>query len=165
MSLVKDSQDLIEIGELAGREVIVALFDGDNEVGILHSLSSHGLLVKNEKDGRYVMFPWKNVKWIEHDTGEKKEKPIDEQEKPEWADIDKDRVERLIMADGINKMLEDAGFIVDVDKDLNINISYDGTDVFDIVGDKITVYEQEDIENGKAIATKFKLKIAREYEE
>ncbi len=32
------------------------------------------------------------------------------------------------MADGINKMLEDAGFIVDVDKDLNINISYDGTD-------------------------------------
>lgn len=165
MSLIKDSQDLIEISELEGREVIVSLFEGADEVGILHSLSSHGVLVKNTEAGRYIMFPWKNVKWVEHDAGEKKDKPANEQEKPTWADIDDDRATRLIMADGIKTILNDLDFVVDVNKDLNINVAYDGTDIFDIVGDNICVYEQEDIDNGKAIAKKFKLKIKREYEE
>jgi hypothetical protein len=90
MSFSEESQNVVEISEMVGRKVTVYFSDYEPVDGLLHSLTSHGILIKNFVDKTYEIYPWWQVKCIVHDTGEKqameqvKEKGNVIEESKEW---------------------------------------------------------------------------------
>jgi len=71
--MIEETEQYVEIGEMIGRRVTVYLVDYEPVDGKLHSITSHGILVKNTEENTYEIFPWWQVKCIVHDTGKPKE--------------------------------------------------------------------------------------------
>lgn len=162
MSLIKDVEDLIQASEILGRHVNLILCDMDDVDGTLHTMSEFGIIIKTT-EGIYEFYPWRYVMCIQHNPKHKKD-DAEQETKPDWMCVDNKRLERLVVADGIGNILDDTEYSINVDNNLNIVVSYDDNDVFDIKGNQIVVYDAEDIDNAKTIAEKFKLKIKRDYE-
>lgn len=161
MSILKDAEDLIQQGELISRHVTLTLLDMENVSGTLHTMTDHGVVIKTTK-GLYQLYPWKYVMCIEHNPNWKKDIV---EEKSKLIDVDTKRLIKLAMADGIKHVLDDTDFVINVDDNLNICITYDGSDVYDIENNILRVYDEEDINVAKIIAEKYHLEIERDYEE
>lgn len=169
MGIIKDIEDLVQHTELLGRHVKLTLRDMQDINGTLHTMSEFGIIIKTT-DGMYELYPWRYVMCIQHNPNNKEEPKESRKEptvdqKPEWMNIDKARIERLVMADGIGNIIDNTDYVIYVDDNLNINVSCDETDIFDIEDNLLTVYEAEGIDTAKTIADKFKLEIERDYEE
>ena len=85
-----------------------------------------------------------------------------EEEDDMFKDIDKERVKLLIRVDKIKDIIDDEDYSVEINVD---KIEIDNSDTADIVGDEITVQDDEFILLAKEIANEFDLKIDRQYEE
>lgn len=71
MSILKDTEDLIQQSELLSRHVTLTLLDMEGVSGVLHTMTDHGVVIKTTK-GLYQLYPWKYVMCIEHNPNWKK---------------------------------------------------------------------------------------------
>jgi len=187
MSLVKDSQEVIEISEMEGRLVTVYLEDYDPETGILHAITEHGILIKiieGEYEGSYFIFPWRLIKWIEHvpeNIRRQKEENIRRQKEerelvgqseesikdPIMEDVDNVRLRLLIIRDKAESILsetEDYTYDLTIEGSI-INIEVDEENVGDISGDTLTIQDSDCLNDLKLVANKLNLKLDRAYED
>ena len=170
MSLVKDTQELIEITELVGREVSVEMKGREVPFyGTLHSLSSHGALVKGDTQG-YIIFPWHNIELIQHRTKEE----TAEERLPVYEDIDeKEAIETIEIVDPPLRIVEriisdNEDYDVDYeDREETIILVQDeeGEEAIKInIDEEITVNFEKDMDYAKKIADQLNInKIIRDF--
>lgn len=178
MSLLGDSQTLVEIAELESRKVTVALHDEDSEEGVLHAISEHGVLIKSEEKSSYLLFPWKMIKWVEHTIKSKKstEESTEGQSQEETEEVDtieqdpimrrvgKDKIRLLSMMQVAKETLDDSDYAFETDGE-DINIRYDDEECATITREEIKVQDSDYVGEMKEIAKELNLKVIREYEE
>lgn len=72
MSLIEEPFKLFTLSKLLNRHVTVHTESFSEPVdGILQSISEHGILIKNEAEKKYELFPWNIIVYIEHFYSEK----------------------------------------------------------------------------------------------
>jgi hypothetical protein len=171
MSIVETEEELVEIGELKGREVCVYLKDLDEAYGILHSITNHGVLIKLKGTGDYEMYPWWQIKAIAHFKNEEiKEETVEEisedleENSEDWEPVIV-RTEKSIIQDAIPESYdwdwEDEDVLANVYNDEGetaIEVDLDAKD--------IKVYYEKDLDLAKSLAKELKYKkIIRDYQE
>ena len=62
--VVEEGNNLVEASELFGRKIEISTSIEDDYHGILHSITDHGVLVK--EDESYIFIPWRIINTITH---------------------------------------------------------------------------------------------------
>ena len=163
MSMVNDAQDLIELGELCGRKVKVYVDGYDDVIGTLHSISNHGVLIR-EDDGDYYLVNWRKVVYIEHKKQEQKEETVREVIEEDANKIEIVDSPKTIVTDNLPNYYEWEW----IDEDVEIMVTdEDGDECIDVFLDnKVVLLQSKDLELAKKIATKLGInRIEKDYEE
>ena len=168
MSMVNDTQDLIEIGELCGRKVIISIYECNDVIGVLHSLSEHGALVR-EDNGSYMLVSWRHIISIEHKKQEQSEDKIESSISSNVQSENEEKIEivdslKTIVTDNLPNYYEWEW----IDEDVEIMVTdEDGDECIDVfLDDKVVLLQSKDLELAKKIATKLGInRIEKDYEE
>ena len=156
MSLLGETQEVVEVGELVGRKVTVYLRDFDDVLGVLHSISNHGILIKVDETGNYELYPWWQVKCIVHEIKKPIEKvmtkPESSEERIKIVGTPKSIIADLLPEDYVWDWYdEDEGDISIQDDEGEEVIRYINADK------ELVVYDEKDVELAKEIARKLKI--------
>lgn len=179
MGIVKDIQETIELSEMTGRTVTVYLVDFHEIEGTLHSITSHGILVKEHEHGNYEIYPWWQVKCMVHETNipqEKKEEKtdleesIDTETKNDWEqleDVELEIVESTssILTENIPEDYEWEWYEDDIEAVVT-NDDGDESILVHINNEEVTVQKEKDLDLAKTLAKKLKIKkLIKDYKE
>lgn len=170
MSLPEDSQELVEISELVGRQVTVFIETEERSFeGKLHSLSNHGVLIKEKISESYFLFPWHVVERVIHGTPKYVDVMAEntrqiEETTPEWNPTVVESTKSIINANTPEDYEWDWQ---DSDEDIAEITDEDGETavVIDLRDPQdVTVYMEKDFELAKTFAKQFNIsKIIKEY--
>ena len=166
MSAIEDSESLVVIGEMIGREVRVYCVDFDPFDGILHAITNHGILVKNTDDDTYEIYPWWQVKCVVHGKSEDSGEAVARSSVPNTEDEGPEIIEspKTIVMDNLPE-----GYDWEwEDEDNEILITDDeGENSISVVIDEeyIKLLNKDDLELAKNLAKKLGYnKIVKDYE-
>lgn len=170
-SILNNGMETIEASELIGREVVIASEDYDEIVGVLHSLSDHGVLVKEKNE--YVLIPWRRIKSVVHTTKKKVPDDIGKTGAGHKNDTDivvelSDRTKLILIGDTcvselaqvVNRDEDDFSYALGDDGDSFILEDEDGDEVVEVTSSPyvMTVYQERFFKACLGIAKEFKVK-------
>lgn len=160
MNVINQSQELVEVSELLGRDIKIYLMDDRDFEGILHSITNYGVLVKEDED--YCLYPWHIICCIVHSKEiikKTKEKNVTETDKIEITTAPMKVVDNLLPEDYESQWEDD-----ELEEKLEI-YDNEGERVIDVnINLNIIVYDEKDMNLAKKIAVSLNMtKIVKDF--
>lgn len=166
-------KEFVEISELIGRVVTLYPVDFDNIEGTVHSISSHGILIKTEKEGNYELYPWWHVKCVVHETVKSKEENkkeiIGQKSTPLFSDKWEPKITespKTIVTDNLPEDYEWEWEDSDEEEEIMVTDD-DGEECIDIfIDDEIKVLLKKELDLAKKLAKALNIKsVVKDYSE